>query len=126
MAWVKLLYTDIRSAVLINGYVSETFPPFVGPVRGVPFRPCLTLSLTEVLAASLRAHPAIIGPRLPGIPSPLPTYSLYADDTSVISLSDVAILAVFDVYDTLERGTGFEVKSREMRGSLAGAVAQPG
>ena len=31
---------------------------------------------------------------------------MYADDTSIISVSDAATLAVFDTYGTFERGTG--------------------
>ena len=34
------------------------------------------------------------------------THTLYADDTSAISVSDAATLAVFDTYDTFEGGTG--------------------
>jgi len=47
------------------------------------------------LAANLRANEAIPGLLLQGIAAPVPVISLYADDTTVITLSDCAILKVF-------------------------------
>ena len=106
ISWVRLLYTDIRSAILINGYTSDCFFPSRGVRQGCPPSPLLYVISIEVLAANLRAHPSIVGLRLPGVSRPLPTLSLYADDTSVIAVSDAATLAVFDTYAMFERGTG--------------------
>ena len=106
ISWVQLLYTDIRSAILINGYTSDCFFPSRGVRQGCTLSPLLYVISIEVLAANLRAHPAIVGLRLPGVSRPLPTLSLYADDTSVIAVSDAATLAVFDTYAMFERGTG--------------------
>ena len=47
--------------------------------------------------------------------------SLYADDTSVISISDVATLAVFDTYATFERGTGSKLNLGKCEGLWLGA-----
>ena len=69
-----------------------------------------------MLAANLCAQPAILGLTLPGFPSPLPAVSLYADDTSVISVSDAATLAFFDVYGAFERGTGSKLNLGKWEG----------
>lgn len=98
ISWVKLLYTDIRSAILVNGYISDCFYPSRGVRQGCPLSPLLYVLSMEVLAVNIRAHPDIVGLRLPGILSPLPVQSLYADDTSIISTSDSSTVAVFDVY----------------------------
>lgn len=119
--WVKLLYTGVRSAVLINGYTSEFFYPSRGVRQGCPLSPLLYVISIEVLAANLRAHPAILGLRLPGFPNPLPAVSLYADDTSVISISDAATLAVFDVYSAFERGTGSKLNLGKCEGLWLGS-----
>lgn len=121
VSWVKLLYSGIRSAVLINGYTSQAFFPSRGVRQGCPLSPLLYVISIEVLAANLRAHPAIVGLRLPGLPNPLPAVSLYADDTSVISVSDVATLAVFDVYDTFEQGTGSKLNLGKCEGLWLGS-----
>ena len=109
IAWVKLSYTDIRSAVLINGYISESFWPSRGVRQGCPLSPLLYVVSIEVLAANLRAHRIYEGIKLPRIPDMLPVLSLYADDTSVISSSDSATKAVFETYEKFEKGTGSQL-----------------
>ena len=39
ISWVKLLYTNIRSAVLVNGYRSDYFWPSRGVCQGCPLSP---------------------------------------------------------------------------------------
>ena len=84
ISWIRLLYTDIRSAVLVNGYTTDFFKPSRGVRHGCPLSPLLYVITMEVLAANIRAHPHIRGLNLPHNPQPLPVLSLYADDTSVI------------------------------------------
>jgi len=96
---VALLYSDIRS--LINGYTSRYFKPSWGVRQGCPLSPLLYVLTMEVLVVNIRAHPAIKGLVLPRASVPLPVLSLYADDTSVISSSDAATVAVFDTMPSL-------------------------
>ena len=56
---------------------------------------------------------------LPGFPNPLP--AVYVDDTSVISISDAATLAVFDVYSAFERGTGSKLNLGKCEGLWLGS-----
>ena len=65
ISWVKLLYTNIRSAVLVNGYRSEYFWPSRGARQGCPLSPLLYVISIEVLAVNLRSHPDIIGLQIP-------------------------------------------------------------
>ena len=81
--WVVLLYSDIRSSILINGYTS---PYFLGGVReGWPLSRLFYVLKTEVLVVNIRVHPAMKGLMVPPASVPLPVWSLYADDTAVIS-----------------------------------------
>lgn len=121
VSWVRLLYTNVRNAVLINGYTSSPFWPSRGVRQGCPLSPLLYVVTMEVLAANLRAHPSIVGLRLPWVPEPLPVLSLYADDTSVISLSDDATGAVFSTYDRFEKGTGSKLNLSKCEGLWLGA-----
>ena len=121
ISWVRLLYSNIRSAILIDGYTSDCFFPSRGVRQGCPLSPLLYVISIEVLAANLRAHPSIVGLRLPGVSQLLPTLSLYADDTSVISISDAATLAVFDTFATFERGTGSKLSLDKCEGLWLGA-----
>ena len=75
----------------------------------------------EVLAANIRAHPHIKGLELPRIPRPLPVLSLYADDTSVIVTSDLAIITVFEVYGRFEKGSGSKLNLGKCEGLWLGS-----
>lgn len=115
--WVRFLYTDVRSSVLIIGYCFRAFRPS----RGCPLSPLLYILSFEVLAANIRCNSAISGLRLPGISSPLPVLSLHADDTSVISCSDRATKVLFEVYHRFEKGTGAKLNIGKCEGVWLGA-----
>ena len=119
--WIKLLYTDIFSAVLINGYSSDFFKPTRGVRQGCPLSPLLYVITMEVLAANIRAHPDIKGLELPRIPRPLPVLSLYADDTSVVVTSDLVIITVFEVYGNFEKGSGSKLNLNKCEGLWLGS-----
>ena len=119
--WVQLLYTDIRSAVLIDGYTSNWFKPSRGVRQGCPLSPLLYVISIEVLAANIRTHPRITGIRLPNLPSSLPVVSLYADDTSIVVSSDPATLAVFETYSLFKRGTGSKLNVGKCEGLWLGS-----
>ena len=120
ISWVKLLYSGISSAVCINGYTSAAFFPSRGVRQGCPLSPLLYVLSIEVLAANLRASKAIPSLRLPHVSTPLPVVSLYADDTTVIALSDTAILEVFRVYARFEAGTGSKLNLGKCEGLWLG------
>ena len=58
--WVRLLYPDVRSSVLVNGYTSRPFKPSRGVRQGCPLSPLLYVFSMEVLAANVRCHPDIL------------------------------------------------------------------
>ena len=49
--WVKILYTVVRSSVLVNGFTSRSFKPSRGVRQGGPLFPLLCVLSMEVLAA---------------------------------------------------------------------------
>ena len=56
----------------------------------------------------------------PGLQSPLPCLSQYADDTSVTASSDQVIVPVFDTYDLYERGSGSKLNLSKSKGLWQG------
>ena len=121
ISWVTLLYTGIRSSVLINGYRSSWFYPSRGVRQGCPLSPLLYVVTMEVLAVSLRACPQIRGFHLLGSTIDLPVVSLYAGDTTIISSLDAATVAAFEVYQRFERGTGTKLNMEKCEGLWLGA-----
>lgn len=106
ISWVRLLYSGVFSSVFVNGYTSQAFFPSRGVRQGCPLSPLLYVLSIEVLAANLRASRVIHGLTLPGVANPLPVTSLYADDTTVVALSDAAIHEVFNIFARFALGTG--------------------
>lgn len=121
VAWVKLLYSSVRSTVFVNGYFSDPFFPSRGVRQGCPLSPLLYVLTMEVLACNIRCHPGISGICLPNVPNPLPVVSLYADDTTVISTSDSSTCAVFDTYSKFEKGTGSKLNLDKCEGLWLGS-----
>ena len=120
ISWVRLLYSGVRSAILVNGYTSNSFWPSRGVRQGCPLSPLLYVITIEVLAANLRSHPDIVGLRPSGLNCALPVVSLYADDTSVIASSPAAIHAVFNVYRVFENGSGSRLNLSKCEGLWLG------
>ena len=101
--WVRLLYTDIWSSVLVNGYTSRPFKSSRGVCQGCPLSPLLYVLSIEVLAANVRCHPDITGLRLPGFPST----SLYCPYMLMIRLLFRALIV------PLERSSPFMLDSNK-------------
>ena len=119
--WVDLLYCGVQSAVNVNGHVSSFFSLSRGVRQGCPLSPLLYVLYSEVLACNIRANPSITGLSLPGIPSPLPVISKYADDTNLVVTSDQAIRAVFETYSLFEKGSGSRLNLSKSKGLWLGS-----
>ena len=118
--WVQLLYSDVQSSVLVNGYTTKPFKPSRGVRQGCPLSPLLYILTMEVLACSIRANPDIVGLSIPRSPI-LPVLSLYADDTSAVVSSDRAIVAVFETYDRFEKASGSKINLDKCEGLWLGS-----
>jgi hypothetical protein len=88
-SWVKLLYSNIFSCVIVNGYVSGLFSVTCGVRQGCPLSPLLYILVAETIASAIRKDPNIDGFLLPnGLRMKL---CQYADDTSVLVMSDASM-----------------------------------
>ena len=121
VGWVDLFYHNVRSCVNVNGYLSEFFFLSRGVRQGCPLSPLLYVLVSEVLAVSIRANPRIGGLFLPGVSSSLSPISQYADDTSVIVVSDDAIKATFETYSVFEKASGSKLNLSKSKGLWLGS-----
>ncbi len=113
--WVKLFYTDVESAVVINGWTSSFFRPSRGVRQGCPLSPLLYVLSIEVLAANIRAAPGITGVFLPQSLEQFKC-SGYADDTTIAPTSDESIEEIFAVYSKFERASGARLNRGKSKG----------
>ena len=115
ISWVDLFYFRVQSAVNVNGYLSPFFCLSRGVRQGCPLSPLLYVLVSEVLAANIRCNRRISGLCLPGL-SPLSPISQYADDTSLILVSDDSIHASFEVYSLFEKASGSRLNQSKSKG----------
>ena len=96
-SWVKLLYADIFSTILVNNYVSQLFPVTRGVRQGCPLSPLLYVLVAETIANAIRKDSSIGGYLLPD--GSRTKVFQYADDTSILVQSDDSICALFSLFD---------------------------
>ena len=110
--WVALFYSSIVSRVLVNGVQSDFFSVTSGVRQGCPLSPLLYVIIAETLANAIRANSLIDG-------FPLPStrhvkICQYADDTSIIVMSDAALREVFTVFDRKGNGLWRKVERHQI------------
>ena len=69
-----LFYSDVQSAVNVNGHISSFFSLSRGVHQGCPLSPLWYVLVAEVSASSIQANPHITGFSLPGFSSSLPLF----------------------------------------------------
>ena len=82
IAWVKTMYTEVKSCVLNNGHASEFFQLHRGLRQSCPFSPLLFLLCSEILAIWARDDANIQGIQVGNTDILI---SAYADDTTFFS-----------------------------------------
>ena len=120
--WVKLLYTNVRSAVQVNGFLSGFFSVGRGVRQGCPLSPLLYVLVAETLACTIRADPIIVGLHLPVGNTEL-RVSQYADDTTAIVSTDHSIRRIFDLFLEYELASGAKLNNSKCHGLWLGSWA---
>ena len=117
-SWVNLLYTDIFSHVLVNGFTSEAFRVTRGVRQGCPLSPLLYILVAETIASAVRKDLDIDGFLLPN--GRTMKVFQYADDTSVLVMSDHSLRSLFALFDRYESGSGAKLNVSKSHGLLFG------
>ena len=84
VARVGLLYSAIRSRILVNGFVSNAVDVRCGVRQGCPLSPLLFICAIEPLAQVLRRDARITGLGIPGSGGQEVRCALYMDDVTVL------------------------------------------
>ena len=119
--WVSLFYTRISSSVLVNGERSAPFFVSRGVRQGCPLSPLLYVLMAETIASAIRNDPHIDGFSLPG--RRCIKLCQYADDTSIIIMSDFSLEAVFKLFQRYKRASGAKLNVTKSHGLLLGTWA---
>ena len=118
-SWVRLLYTDVYSQVIVNGFATELFPISRGVRQGCPLSPLLYVLVAESLACAIRADHNIVGFPLPGGREHAKIVQ-YADDTSILVTTDSSVLALVELFGKYEKASGAKLNLGKCHGLVLG------
>ena len=117
--WVQLLYRDISSSVLVNGEPSQQFRVTRGVRQGCPLSPLFYVIMAETIAYAVRQNPVIDGYPLPR--TRRVKICQYADDTTIVVLSDASLREVFSLFQRYELASGARLNVEKSHGLLIGS-----
>ena len=121
--WVQVIYTDITSMVINNGWLSSPFPLQRGVRQGCPLSPLLYCLVVETLGQAIRRDTSIQGIQIPGSKNKQCKVSQYADDTTLILANDYSITRAFNLINIFERGSGSRLNPKKTEGLWIGSQA---
>ena len=105
ISWVKLLYTNVFSSVLVNGFVTKLFNVTRSVRQGCGLSPLLYVLCIEPLGHNFRINPNIRGLSLPGCDKTLKV-TQYADDTTCVVGYVSSLRVVPEVFAQYEKASG--------------------
>ena len=116
--WIEILYTDINSAVKVNGTLSETFQLQQGVRQGCPLSPYLYVLYAEVLAENIRKDNKIKGIQIDKTHHKV---AQFADDTNCFLKNDSSIYALDEKLNQFKLANGSEINKDKCHGLWLGA-----
>jgi exonuclease III len=119
--WVRLLYTDIWSSVVVNGHIGKKFKVGRSVRQGCPLSAMLFLLGAEPFAAAIRANDQFKGIRPPGGGGEELRLSNYADDINLFIRHDDAIKVALNLFEVYGRASGAKLNLTKCRGFFIGA-----
>ena len=105
-SWVKILYTNITSCTINNGYASNWFELHRGVRQGCPLSGLLFVLAVEILSVATRASGDIKGIQIANREIKL---SQYADDTTVFCKDIFSLEKLLDLLRTFGDCSGLKL-----------------
>ena len=96
--WVKALYSDISSSVLVNQFITESFPVTRSVRQGCSLSPLLYVLMLEPVLIKIRNDHLIKGFKLPGRNKEQKA-AAFADDSKFTLADDMSVFWVLQWYD---------------------------
>ena len=123
--WIRLLYTDIKSSCLVNGFISESFPVTRSVRQGCSLSPLLYVLCIEALAVSVKLDPHISGVKLPGQQQDQRIIQ-YADDTTVLVSNVQSVKKVVLLSELFGLASGSKININKTCGIWLGSLRGSG
>lgn len=110
--WIKCIYTDIRSCVKVNGFLTEDFKITRSIRQGCPMSALLFTLVSEALGLAIEMEKNIKGILIKEEETEHKIYQ-YADDTTLFVKDIKSIEKVMEVLEKYCRGTGAKVNKEK-------------
>jgi hypothetical protein len=115
--WVALLYSEVNSSVIVNGWVGEKFPVGRSVRQGCPLSALLYVLCIEPLAEALRREKEFNGLKVRGQDIRL---SQNADDLNTVVTTERSIEATLKWFVIYGRASGARLNQNKCRGLWLG------
>ena len=120
--WVNIVYADIHSWVLNNGWLSAKIKLDRGVQQGCPLSPLLYCLVAETLGQAICRDNSIRGIPISGV-NKQSKVSQYADDATLILTDNYSITQSFNLINIFERGSGSRLNAQKTEGLWLGSAA---
>ena len=111
--WVSILYSDVESAVINGGYMTNYFKVSRGVRQGCPLSPLLFVLGVEILAQTIRQSTGCRGIKLPQ--SVEAKISQFADDTTLICRDVDALKENMKVISEFNAISGLQLNKKKTK-----------
>jgi len=101
--WINIVYTDISSQVINNGWLSLSFKLEHGVRQGCPLSLLLYCLVAETPGQAIRHDNCIEEIQIPGSGNKQSRVSQYADDTTLILTNDFSVNKAFHIIHVLNK-----------------------
>ena len=119
LQWVRVIYSNLRSSVIINGHISTEFDFERGLKQGCPLSPLLYVLCIEPFSNRIRSNPNIRGLPLPGDDRES-KITQYADDNTMTLIDTNSAKICFDLFEIYARASGSELNRGKTKGIWLG------
>lgn len=117
--WIKVLYNDVRSSVIVNNHISDPITLQRGVRQGCSLSPLLYVLCLEPFAIKIREDEQISGVKLPGNCNSI-KLSLYADDSLAVCTCDESAKRVLHWCSLYGRASGAKLNIQKTKGIFMG------
>jgi len=117
--WINLLYTEVHSSVIVNGWVGPRFPVTRSVRQGCPLSALLYVLCIEPLAEAIRKDPLFDGFKIPAAKEEI-RLSQYADDTNTIVTSERSIETTLSWFCVYGKASGAKINENKCKGLWLG------
>jgi len=117
--WIKILYNDASSSVLVNNHISEPFKLYRGVRQGCAISPLLFVICLEPLATKVRNEKDITGLPLPGKNQNI-KQTIFADDYTGILTTNKGMSAFLFIVKLYCKASGSALNLTKTNGFFLG------